>query len=64
MLNRFLRLPEVLKVTGLSKSHTYFLIADQRFPKPVNLCDGRAVGWLESEIDEWVNERMSAREVS
>jgi len=31
------------------------------FPKPFRLIPGgRAVGWLESQIDQWISERKSA----
>ena len=55
---RILRLPEVLKRTGLSRSTIYVRLAEGRFPQPVRL-GGRAVGWIEAEIDEWVRERIA-----
>ena len=57
---RVLRKPAVESRTGLSKSTIYAWIKDGRFPAPVALGD-RAVGWLESEIDTWIAERVSAR---
>jgi prophage regulatory protein len=39
---------------GLSRSSIYVAIAEKRFPQPVHL-GARAVGWLESEVDEWLN---------
>ncbi len=55
---RFLRLPEVMARTGLSRSTIYVRLEQGRFPRPVSL-GGRAVGWIESEIDEWMNERVA-----
>ncbi len=55
---RFLRLPEVLKRTGLSRSTIYVRLAERSFPRPVPL-GGRAVGWIEAEVDEWVRERIA-----
>ena len=55
---RFLRLPEVLERTGLSRSTIYVRLAEGRFPRPVAL-GGRAVGWIEAEVDEWVRERIA-----
>ncbi len=54
-----LRLPEVKKTTGLSRSTIYARISHGTFPKPVNL-GGRAVGWLEAEIQEWLQRRIEA----
>lgn len=54
-----LRLPVVKATTGLSRSSIYQRAAEGRFPKPVSL-GGRAVGWLESEIQEWLQQRIEA----
>ena len=54
---RFLRLPEVLARTGLSRSTIYVRLDQGRFPRPVSL-GGRAVGWIEAEVDEWIRERI------
>ena len=56
---RILRLPSVRERTGLSRSSIYLRISQGRFPRPISLGE-RAVGWLESEITEWVNRRISA----
>ena len=56
---RFLRLPEVLARTGLSRSTIYVRLEQGRFPRPVSL-GGRAVGWIESEVDEWIRQRIEA----
>jgi len=54
---RFLRLPEVLARTGLSRSTIYVRLEQGRFPRPVSL-GGRAVGWIEAEVDDWIRERI------
>ena len=56
---RFLRLPEVLARTGLSRSTIYVRLEQGRFPRPVSL-GSRAVGWVEAEVDEWMRERIAA----
>ena len=56
---RFLRLPEVLARTGLSRSTIYVRLEQERFPRPVSL-GARAVGWIEAEVDEWIRERIAA----
>jgi prophage regulatory protein len=56
---RFLRLREVLVRTGLTRSMAYALLKDGHFPRSINL-GPRAVGWLESEIDSWIAERVQA----
>ncbi len=58
---RFLRLKEVMSLTGLARSTIYKFMADETdFPKCVPL-GGRAVAWVESEIEEWMESRLSMR---
>ena len=53
-----LRLPDVKSQTGLSRSAIYQRIAEDNFPKQINL-GGRAVGWLESDIQNWIKECLA-----
>lgn len=57
MTCNILRLPEVMKITGLSRSSIYAMMEKNQFPKQKAL-GARAVGWLESEIHEWVSSRI------
>ena len=57
MANAVLRLPLVEARTGLSRSTIYLRIAEGSFPKPVSL-GARAVGWLESDIEQWLTSRV------
>lgn len=59
MPHTILRLPAVKARTGLSRSTIYLRLAEGGFPKPVSL-GGRAVGWLESEIQDWLQRRIDA----
>lgn len=64
MMHTILRLPEVKRSTGLSRSTIYLRVAEGTFPKPVSL-GGRAVGWLEAEVQDWLQRRIDAsRKVS
>ncbi len=58
MAYQILRLPQVKSQTGLSRSSIYQRIAEDNFPKQINL-GGRAVGWLESDIQNWIKERLA-----
>lgn len=55
-----MRLQEVSKVTGVSRSTLYRWAKQGRFPKPIKLGE-RCSGWLSSEIDDFVNTKMLAR---
>ena len=59
----FLRLAEVMKRTGLSRSAIYLNISKGTFPQNVNL-SARSVAWLESEIDIWMQDRISQRSIA
>jgi prophage regulatory protein len=50
------RRPEVERITGLSRSTLYAMMADGSFPKPVKL-GKRAVGWREADIIAWLESR-------
>ena len=56
---RIVRLPDVLARTGLARSTIYVRLAQGSFPQPVQL-GARAVGWIESEVDEWLRQRIAA----
>ena len=59
MTHTILRLPAVKASTGLSRSTIYLRVSQGTFPKPVSL-GGRAVGWLEAEIQEWLPRQIEA----
>ncbi len=55
---RVLRRPEVEARTGLARSTIYARMAERTFPRPVRL-GKQSVGWIESDIDEWLDQRIS-----
>lgn len=56
-----IRLTDVMARTALSRSGIYDLMAQKRFPNPVKIGGGRINAWPESEIDDWIAERISER---
>lgn len=58
MTNIIIRLPAVKLRTGLSRSSIYLQIAKGTFPAPVSL-GARAVGWVESDVDEWIARKIA-----
>ena len=46
--------------TGLSRSTIYLRISRGTFPAPVSL-GGRAVGWIEAEVNAWLTARIAQR---
>lgn len=59
MTDKIFRLPKVKEATGLSRSTIYEMIERGDFPRPIQLAP-RAVGWIETEISDWISERITA----
>jgi prophage regulatory protein len=51
------RLNETKATVGLSRSTIYAMVKSGNFPKPISL-GPRSVGWLSSELDEWIKQRI------
>jgi len=57
MSDTILRLPQVRLRVGLSRSTIYMAISNGKFPPPIKL-GARAVGWISSDIDLWVDRQI------
>ena len=55
------RRPKVESVTGLACSTIYLQMKNGTFPKPIKIGE-RAVGWRMSEINAWLEQRITERE--
>jgi len=60
---KIIRLKAVIVATGLARSTVYKYIEEGRFPKPIPLGD-RCVGWLESEVQDWILARIEKRDLT
>ncbi|WP_040520135.1 helix-turn-helix transcriptional regulator [Glaciecola punicea] len=60
---RLLRIKEVQQLTSLSKSYIYDLCKRNIFPQSLPLVKGgTSVAWIESEILDWIDSRIKARD--
>jgi len=59
MSKKFIRLPEVKNKTGLSRSSIYLRMSNSEFPQSISL-GGRAIAWLETDINQWLDECITA----
>ncbi len=57
---KVIRLKAVIARTGLGRSTIYKLQAEGKFPQSISL-GARAVGWISSEIDDWVRFKVETR---
>lgn len=60
-MERLIKLPEVIKMTGISRTEIYRLEAVGKFPKRVPLSE-RSTAWVEAEVAAWVRAKIAARE--
>lgn len=56
----FLDRNQVLEKTSISKSYLYVLIERGMFPSQYNICGGRSVRWLKSDIEAWMGQQVQA----
>ena len=56
--SRFIKIPKVIDMVGMSKSQIYAQMADEEFPMPVKQ-GKRSVAWLEAEVQEWIESRIA-----
>ena len=61
MAKTILRLPAVRQRTGLARATIYSKIALGIFPRQIRLGE-RCVGWVENEIEAWVDQRINETE--
>ena len=57
---RFLRLAEVLEMTGMGKTFIYDRMKEGSFPKQIQL-GSRSVVWNEQEVITWMEDQMASR---
>ena len=57
---RFLRVRDVLEMTGMSRSLIYAQMAEGTFPKQIHL-GARTIAWNEREVVQWMEDRMASR---
>ena len=63
MIKKIYRLPEVITMTGLSRSSIFLRVSTDEFPKPVKI-GRRAIGWPEESIIAWQAKMMEAQDES
>ena len=55
---KIIRLSDVNAKTGLSRSTIYLRMAEGKFPQQISL-GSLAVGWINSEVIDWIELRIS-----
>lgn len=64
MINTILlSINEVKQITTISTATIYRLMAENKFPKSINIL-GRRVAWVESEIEEWIDTKVAQNRIN
>lgn len=58
--HQLLRLKQVREKTGLKRSQIYLYMKTGDFPQSIKI-GPTSVAWLESEINEWIEQKLSSR---
>ena len=61
--HRVLRIAAVMEKTGLRKDSVYRGGRENWFPRPIKINE-RASGWIEAEVDAFIERRMKLRDTS
>ena len=54
-----------LKTFGVrySKSHLYYLMSNNKFPRPAKL-SANTVAWIREDIENWINEKIKVHRIA
>ena len=63
MTTRLLRISGVQLIVPLSTSTIYKKMAAGEFPRPCHMPGTTIAAWLESDIEQWIRDRVAARNV-
>lgn len=55
---RAIRLPEVIRLIGLSRTQIYRLVDRGQFPSPVRLSN-RVTVWREADVQNWLSAKFA-----
>lgn len=61
---KILRLNDVKEITGLSRSSIYLMIKRNEFPQNIALNNYRAVGWLDKDIQDWIEKKITSSKLA
>lgn len=60
MVDRFLRIKQVMERVPLSKRSIYDRVAKGVFPKPIHI-GANATAWIEREVNEWIGNQIRSQ---
>lgn len=61
---RILNKTEVIKRTSLCSTSLYYMVVAGKFPQSIKLGNTSRVGWVESEVDQWIADQIAASRIA
>jgi prophage regulatory protein len=58
-MSKLMRLPEVVRLTGIPRSSVYSMVSKNLFPRPIKLSE-RSSAWRLDELQVWIEARTKA----
>ncbi|MCK5293130.1 MAG: AlpA family phage regulatory protein [Arcobacteraceae bacterium] len=62
-MTNLIRIPKVMKKTGLAKSTIWWMISRGKFPKQIKLSPRISV-WKEIDVDNWIEQHLKIVEIA
>jgi prophage regulatory protein len=59
-MKKILRMRDIRNITGLSRATIYLMIKKGTFPDQIKI-GVRAVGWIESDLQAWIESKTSKK---
>lgn len=56
-MSNFLRITDVMKMTGIAKSTIWLWVSEDKFPQPIKLSP-RITVWEEEKIEYWMKQKL------
>lgn len=66
MSHKILRKPDVLAKLGIKETLLKKMLRSGAFPRPILIGgdDAKVTGWLESEVDAWIDQKVVERDAA
>ena len=56
---KLLTINDVIEMVSFKKTKLYNWMKEGKFPKPISIADTRSVRWVDTDVQNWINEQIS-----
>ena len=57
-MRQLLRLPAVMKLTGVSRTTVYRLVREGKFPQPIRMEEPKVSAWASDDVENWIEDKI------